>query len=168
MPAGLLRIAEPMSFVRPSGPLRVNNGEAMLPSIITGIGIGMLPEFHRARRAGEQAGGDLAARLVLARRRGLLADAARWAKTAASHVPPGPIGIAINFNTTMPKYILTFGAGKSWDDFEFDVQGKWVSKSKDWTPVWAAKTFVNVPDYMTMNARVGYRPLGQLHTGRHR
>ncbi len=31
--------------VRPNGPLRVNNGEAMLPSIIGGIGIGMLPEF---------------------------------------------------------------------------------------------------------------------------
>ncbi len=31
--------------VRPPGPLRVNNGEAMLPSLIAGIGIGMLPEF---------------------------------------------------------------------------------------------------------------------------
>jgi DNA-binding transcriptional LysR family regulator len=28
-----------------SGPLRVNNGEAMLPSIIAGVGIGLLPEF---------------------------------------------------------------------------------------------------------------------------
>ncbi len=34
-----------VATVRPSGPLRVNNGEAMLPSIIAGIGIGMLPEF---------------------------------------------------------------------------------------------------------------------------
>jgi DNA-binding transcriptional LysR family regulator len=31
--------------VRPAGPLRVNNGEAMLPSIIAGAGIGLLPEF---------------------------------------------------------------------------------------------------------------------------
>ena len=31
--------------VRPSGPLRVNNGEAMLPSLIAGIGIGVLPDF---------------------------------------------------------------------------------------------------------------------------
>jgi DNA-binding transcriptional LysR family regulator len=31
--------------VRPQGPLRVNNGEAMLPSLIAGIGIGILPEF---------------------------------------------------------------------------------------------------------------------------
>ena len=31
--------------VRPSGPLRVNNGEAMLPSLVAGVGIGVLPDF---------------------------------------------------------------------------------------------------------------------------
>jgi DNA-binding transcriptional LysR family regulator len=31
--------------VRPQGPLRVNNGEAMLPSLIAGLGVGVLPEF---------------------------------------------------------------------------------------------------------------------------
>ena len=31
--------------VRPSGPLRVNNGEAMMPALIAGIGLGILPEF---------------------------------------------------------------------------------------------------------------------------
>jgi DNA-binding transcriptional LysR family regulator len=31
--------------VRPSGPLRVNNGDAMLPALIAGTGIGVLPEF---------------------------------------------------------------------------------------------------------------------------
>ena len=31
--------------VRPSGPLRVNNGDAMLPSLIAGVGLGVLPEF---------------------------------------------------------------------------------------------------------------------------
>jgi len=31
--------------VRPQGPLRVNNGEAMLPSLVAGVGLGMLPEF---------------------------------------------------------------------------------------------------------------------------
>lgn len=34
-----------VAAVRPSGPLRVNNGEAMLPSLIAGIGLGVLPEF---------------------------------------------------------------------------------------------------------------------------
>jgi len=31
--------------VRPTGPLRVNNGEALLPSLIAGLGIGDLPDF---------------------------------------------------------------------------------------------------------------------------
>jgi DNA-binding transcriptional LysR family regulator len=31
--------------VRPSGPLRVNNGDAMMPALIAGVGLGALPEF---------------------------------------------------------------------------------------------------------------------------
>jgi DNA-binding transcriptional LysR family regulator len=31
--------------VRPSGPLRINNGDAMLPALIAGTGVGVLPEF---------------------------------------------------------------------------------------------------------------------------
>lgn len=31
--------------VKPHGPLRVNNGEALLPSLIAGLGIGVLPDF---------------------------------------------------------------------------------------------------------------------------
>ena len=40
--------------VRPSGPLRVNNGEAMMPALIAGTGLGILPEFilHEALIAG--------------------------------------------------------------------------------------------------------------------
>jgi DNA-binding transcriptional LysR family regulator len=34
-----------VASVRPNGPLRVNNGEAMLPAILAGTGIAMLPEF---------------------------------------------------------------------------------------------------------------------------
>src|SRR5580658_5845512 len=33
------------AVVRPSGPLRVNNGDAMMPALIAGIGVGILPEF---------------------------------------------------------------------------------------------------------------------------
>jgi DNA-binding transcriptional LysR family regulator len=31
--------------VRPTGPLRVNNGDAMLPALVAGTGLGILPEF---------------------------------------------------------------------------------------------------------------------------
>lgn len=31
--------------VHPAGPLRVNNGEAMLPALVAGLGFGILPEF---------------------------------------------------------------------------------------------------------------------------
>src|SRR5258706_14222154 len=31
--------------VRPSGPLRANNGDAMMPALIAGAGLGGLPEF---------------------------------------------------------------------------------------------------------------------------
>jgi DNA-binding transcriptional LysR family regulator len=31
--------------VRPSGPLRVNNGDAMLPALVAGTGLGVLPHF---------------------------------------------------------------------------------------------------------------------------
>jgi DNA-binding transcriptional LysR family regulator len=30
---------------RPSGPLRVNNGDAMMPALIAGTGLGILPEI---------------------------------------------------------------------------------------------------------------------------
>jgi DNA-binding transcriptional LysR family regulator len=31
--------------VRAAGPLRVNNGDAMMPALIAGTGLGILPEF---------------------------------------------------------------------------------------------------------------------------
>jgi DNA-binding transcriptional LysR family regulator len=31
--------------VRPTGPLRVNNGDAMMPALVAGTGLGVLPEF---------------------------------------------------------------------------------------------------------------------------
>jgi DNA-binding transcriptional LysR family regulator len=31
--------------VRPQGPFRVNNGDALLPALIAGVGLGILPEF---------------------------------------------------------------------------------------------------------------------------
>jgi DNA-binding transcriptional LysR family regulator len=47
MPTGVWRFAKGGKFanVRPSGPLRVNNGEAMMPALVAGTGLGILPQF---------------------------------------------------------------------------------------------------------------------------
>jgi DNA-binding transcriptional LysR family regulator len=47
MPAEVWRFTKAgrSASVRPSGPLRVNNGDAMLPALIAGTGLGVLPEF---------------------------------------------------------------------------------------------------------------------------
>ena len=44
-----------VATVRPSGPFRVNNGYAMLPSLLAGLGIGVEPEFiaRAALKSGE-------------------------------------------------------------------------------------------------------------------
>ena len=34
-----------VATIRPAGPLRVNNGDAMLPALIAGLGFGVLPDF---------------------------------------------------------------------------------------------------------------------------
>lgn len=34
-----------LASVRPSGPLRVNNGDAMMPALVAGTGLAILPEF---------------------------------------------------------------------------------------------------------------------------
>jgi DNA-binding transcriptional LysR family regulator len=39
------RVCDKSATVRPSGPLRVNNGDAMMPALIAGTGLGILPEF---------------------------------------------------------------------------------------------------------------------------
>ena len=39
------RAAGEQASVRPAGQLRVNNGEAVLPSVIAGLGIADLPDF---------------------------------------------------------------------------------------------------------------------------
>lgn len=39
------RAGDEAIVVRPSGPLRVNSGDALLPSLYAGVGIALLPEF---------------------------------------------------------------------------------------------------------------------------
>ncbi len=72
--------------VRPSGPLGVNNGEAMMPALIAGTGVGILPEFI-ARRTCRRAAGEIAAGLVSSSWRCLLGNAGRRATTEAGRSP---------------------------------------------------------------------------------
>ena len=45
--------------VRPTGPLRVNNGDAMMPLLVAGSGLGILPDFIiRATRPSSANGRD--------------------------------------------------------------------------------------------------------------
>ena len=73
--------------VRPSGPLRVNNCDAMLPALLAGTGIGILPEFIFARRTHCWPAGTTDARLVFASRCSLLGRAARWPAAQAGRGP---------------------------------------------------------------------------------
>ena len=50
-----------VATIRPAGPLRVNNGDAMLPALIAGLGFGVLPDFIAGSAV---AGGQLEAVLT--------------------------------------------------------------------------------------------------------
>ena len=39
--------------MRPQGPFRVNNGDALLPALIAGVGLGILPEFIVSEALGD-------------------------------------------------------------------------------------------------------------------
>jgi DNA-binding transcriptional LysR family regulator len=43
--SGFRKKSGEVANVHPAGPLRVNNGYAMLPCLLAGLGLGVLPEF---------------------------------------------------------------------------------------------------------------------------
>jgi len=86
------------------------------------------------------------------------------------------INYPLDFAQTTPKYVTTFGIGKTWGDFEFDLMGKWQSHFKDWSPISqmgapggpgspggppgggsSSAKLVDVASYLTMTARVGWK-----------
>ena len=73
--------------VRPSGPLRVNNGDAMMPALIAGHRPRHPAGIHFARRTRRRPAGEIAAGLVSPIWRRLLGDAARGAATEAGRSP---------------------------------------------------------------------------------
>jgi DNA-binding transcriptional LysR family regulator len=71
--------------VRTAGPLRVNNGDAMMPALIAGHRYPA--RIHFARRTRRRPAGTTAARLVSASRCCLLGHAARWTAAQAGRGP---------------------------------------------------------------------------------
>ncbi len=69
----------------------------------------------------------------------------------------GPYDISLDYAATTPKYVATFGVGKTWGAFEFNLLGKWQSHSKTWEPYAFMPGFVDLPDFLTMTARVGWK-----------
>jgi hypothetical protein len=74
------------AMVRPSGPLRVNNGDAMMPALIAGTGLGILPNSFCARHSPPIDWRDYAG-LVAPIWRCLLDNAARRAATEVGQSP---------------------------------------------------------------------------------
>ena len=62
--------------VRPAGPLRVNNGEALMPALLAGLGIADLPDFIVGEAIAIGRGRSDPEGLEAARRRGASGDAA--------------------------------------------------------------------------------------------
>ena len=81
-----------VASVRTAGPLRVNNGDAMLPALIAGLGLGVLPDFILREALKDGIARDRAAGLV-ARHVGLaLGDAAGRTQARAHRSSRGVSG----------------------------------------------------------------------------
>ena len=81
--------------VRPAGQLRVNNGEALLPSVIAGLGHCRSTRLHRRRRHRFRRGRSDPERLAPARRRRASGDAARRPASGARRSAGGVLDEAV-------------------------------------------------------------------------
>lgn len=70
------------------------------------------------------------------------------------------------FSNATPTSMLDFGLGYRWSKFEGDLQGKWQSRYSDYIygvgPAGVTFTPVTIPDYLTLNARLGYQVTPRL------
>jgi outer membrane receptor for ferrienterochelin and colicins len=69
----------------------------------------------------------------------------------------GPASV-FDFRRGAPASVVELGAGYSWDRIEIDAQARWQSHFTDYYPsVTGAIVPFQISDYVTLNARIGYR-----------
>jgi outer membrane receptor for ferrienterochelin and colicins len=73
-----------------------------------------------------------------------------------------PPAIPFNFNNATPVSAVDFGGGYSWDKFEADLEGKWQSNYTDYESAPGGYATVNINNYVTLDARIGYNVTQQL------
>jgi iron complex outermembrane receptor protein len=71
-----------------------------------------------------------------------------------SYAPPL---VPFDFSSATPASEVDFGLGYDWERLEADLQGQWQSRYTDYDKN-TARTFVpvNISDFVTLNARIGY------------
>jgi len=67
-----------------------------------------------------------------------------------------PPVIPFNFNNATPVSAIDFGVGYTWNKIEADLQGKWQSSYTDYAGESIGFVPVNIKNYVTLNARIGY------------
>jgi iron complex outermembrane receptor protein len=72
---------------------------------------------------------------------------------------------AIDYAHSTPRHIVTLGLGYTWQRLELDAQARWQSTYRDFRVPASSPlilTPVNVPNELTVNARLGYRVTDQV------
>jgi iron complex outermembrane receptor protein len=74
-----------------------------------------------------------------------------------------PSGVVTDANST-PEHVVLLGVGYSWERLEADLLTRWQSDFLDFrlTPDRSALTRVTIDNYVTMDARIGYRVLDNV------
>ena len=66
---------------------------------------------------------------------------------------------SISYQRQTPESSVVFGLGRTWNRLDVDLQAKWQSQFDDFSINGQSlqQQPVDVPNYVTVNARVGYR-----------
>ena len=93
---------------------------------------------------------------------------ARYALVSTTNHTPlgqGPVLTGtVDYAHSTPDHVLTGGIGYARDNWELDLRSRWQSSYLDFrlNPARTALNAVNIDNYITMNARIGYRVTDSL------